>query len=178
MRINVFAFCMGFVFFVSPVVADSLTKDELTRLQTYELNQSVSFETYTDSDKGAANVLGYHFDAFLTQKWFVGLGIFGAVGGDRGGYGIASVGGGYRGHVTKKMVSDVRVLIGSGGGGGVPAGGGFSVQAEAGLYYPVLRSTVFGFVRGGYLWFPTGEFQSPTVALGVLYHYKVPFLAY
>ena len=162
----------------SQTFGEPLSREDLKQLQTYELNQSVSFETYTQSDKGAANVLGYHFDAFLNKHWFVGMGIFGAVGGDRGGYGIASVGGGYRQNALKKGFADVRVLVGSGGGGGVPAGGGFSVQSEVGIYYPICKSSLLGFARGGYLWFPSGDFRSPTFALGVTYKYKVPYLAY
>lgn len=170
-----------FVFFLvlcgSGLFAEPVTDGELRRLQFFEVNQSVSFESYTQTNLGVANVFGYHFDTFLTPNWFVGLGIFGAVGGERGGYGIASFGSGYRMAIGKGYV-DARLLLGSGGGGGIPAGGGFSVQPGVGVYYPVSKTNLLGFVRGGYLWFPSGTFESPTVAIGVLYRYNVPFLSF
>lgn len=163
--------CGGFLFAGTP-----LSEFELKHLKSSELNQSICYTTYTQSDQGAASVLGYYFDAFLSEKYFIGLGIFGAVGGNRGGYGIASIGGGARKKIGKVRV-DGRLYLGSGGGGGVPAGGGFSVFPEVGAYYPLPNVSALGFLRTGYLWFPGGDFNSPTVSLGVTYFYKVPYLS-
>lgn len=170
---------MGIVWslWVSPLLALPLTSEDVQALRTYEINQSIMMERYEITDNGPASTFGYNLDAYLWPNHFVGLAIFGAVGGGRGGYGIAALSAGQRMRLPGRWEGDMRLSVGSGGGGGVKAGGGFSIQPAITARYPISES-VLGFLRGGYLTFPSGSFSSPTLAFGLVVRYNGVFLPF
>jgi hypothetical protein len=154
--------------FSGPVLGASLTDGELSTLKKRRFVEHILFEQYLDTDKGVASVFGYHFDSFLDRSLYVSLAIFGAVGGNRGGYGIASFGTGFRHFLGHRLSWDSKLLIGSGGGGGIPAGGGFSIEALSGISYDLNSNLSFD-IKVGYLTFPTGTFRSSVVHFGISY---------
>jgi len=74
------------------------------------------------------------------------------------------------------MISlNIRGFVGSGGGGGLPAGGGFMLEGHVGLVYHHTPS--FGIeVNTGYLAYPTGTFESPMVNMGIQFSDTQVFL--
>lgn len=152
---------------------EALTAEDLTRLRSQRVIEHVLLESYLQTDKGLASVFGYHYDHFLTEHLYFALAIFGAVAGERGGYGIAAFGLGARWPLTDRLSLDVKGLAGSGGGGGLPAGGGFALQGLGGISYEFMDGLFFD-LKGGYLAFPTGDFETPVVHFGISFEsYRV-----
>ncbi|MBT3580739.1 hypothetical protein HN511_00395, partial [bacterium] len=79
------------LFLISTLVLGSelLTKTDLTNLQKRKISEHILYELYFCTDQGIASVFGYHFDSYFTENHYFTLAIFGAVAGERGGYGIA-----------------------------------------------------------------------------------------
>jgi len=157
---------------------EPLFEDDTTLLKKQKTVEHVLFEMYTDTDQGAASVFGYYFDLFFKPNAYFTTSIFGAVGGERGGYGIAAFGFGYQVPLTDRLIWDSRLVTGSGGGGGLAAGGGFAIEGHTGIACRLTPSLLFDF-KLGYLTFPTGEFSTPVVQFGLSHQsYKVvlPFL--
>ena len=100
---------------------------------------------------------------------FYSIAIFGAVEGDRGGYGIAMLGSGYEKSIKNNISYQVKGLVGSGGGGGLSAGGGFAISGQIGISYELSRkiSLISNF---GYLQFPSGSFETTTFNIGLSYN--------
>jgi len=146
--------------------AKPLTKSDLQRLHPRKHVQRILFESYLQTDQGIANVFGYHFDSYIQENVAFILAIYGAVGGNRGGYGIAAFGLGYTQPLTQSLLWDTRVLLGSGGGGGLAAGGGIMWAIHTGLSYAI-SPTMHLTANYGYLKFPSGTFETPIFNIGV-----------
>ncbi len=148
------------------LIAAPLTPEDMQSLQIRQYRHHVQYETYLETNRGSTSVIGFQFDTALDAQTDFVLAIFGAVGGSSGGYGIVGVGLGYHTPLSPNLEWDSRFLVGSGGGGGLPAGGGFALKAQTGVLFPV-TSFLSGEAYLGYLMFPTGTFNSWTVSVGV-----------
>lgn len=153
------------IFLPSVLFAEGI---DLQKLQASETVQHVLYETYLKTHKGPAGVLGYYFDRYFSQNAYTSLAIFGAVTGDRGGYGVAAVGLGYRIPFSERLSLNLRALVGSGGGGGVPAGGGFMVET-LGTFQYMFEKNLFIDIGYGEIAFPTGSLTSPILQIGIAY---------
>lgn len=145
---------------------EPLTVEDQKHLEKQKVVEHVVFEMYSNTDKGAASVFGYYFDVFYWPKLYFTTSIFGAVGGERGGYGIAAFGFGYQMPINDRFIWDTRLVTGSGGGGGLPAGGGFAIEGHTGVSIKLAKSVLVD-IKAGYLTFPTGEFNTPVFQVGV-----------
>ncbi len=163
--------------FSASLSAMPLTESDIPRIIKLRTIEHLLFESYLQTDQGLASVLGYHFDTFWNERWYFGTAILGAVGGNRGGYGIAAFGIGYRHPLTRHVVSDVKVLVGSGGGGGLRAGGGFGIEGMAGLGWELTKN-IFLDVKYGFLTFPSGTFSTGVWNVGISYQANRLFLPY
>ena len=114
-----------------------LSIEDHKNLVKIKSNQYILYESYLDNteNRGIASVFGYHYDTFLNKNVFYSMAIFGAVQGERGGYGIAMLGGGYQKNISDKVNLHFKGLFGSGGGGGIPAGGGLAFSVQIGLSF-------------------------------------------
>lgn len=170
---------IGCVFLLVPTILGAssipLAESDYAFLKKVTVMEHFQYETYLKTDQGLASVLGYHFDWYFTERVFGVLAIFGAVGGDRGGYGIASFGAGYTRPLGKRLAWDARFLVGSGGGGGLPAGGGFALEGLAGIRYALTKSLSLE-SKIGYLMFPTGDFETMVFNVGVSYRKQFLYL--
>ena len=162
---------------LSPTYATPLTQDDYDNLQKRRQVERILYESYLVTDKGLASVFGYHFDTFFTPNWFFKLSIFGAVEGSRGGYGIAAYGLGYQYHLSPRISLDWDILTGSGGGGGLQAGGGLMIESHVGIAYHFTRSVALD-IRYGYLKFLTGTFETPVMHFGLSLSQNQLFLPY
>ena len=161
-----------FISMLYPVsqIASSLTEQDHKNLLKVKSNQYILYESYLDNteDRGIASVFGYHYDTFLNNNVFYSIAIFGAVQGKRGGYGIATIGGGYEKQISDKINFHLKGLFGSGGGGGIPAGGGLAFSGQVGL--SVKLSDKFALTSNfGHLSFPNGTFNTNIINIGLIY---------
>lgn len=157
--------------------AEPLSSSDYQHLQKVRTIHHVLIDMYTHTDQGIASVLGYHFDTFFSENWYGSVAIFGAVGGNRGGYGIAAFGPGYLMPLVSGWEWDTKCLIGSGGGGGLAAGGGLALELQTGLNWRWSPEWAVE-VKTGYLTFPSGSFQSPTIQFGFSHQSYRIFLPY
>ena len=150
---------------------DSEDYHKLTKIKT---KQHILYETYlgnkdNNGRRHVASVFGYHYDTFLNNNLFYSIAIFGAIGGERGGYGIAMLGSGYEKNIKNKISYQVKGLFGSGGGGGLSAGGGVAFSGQIGLSYE-LSNRISLISNFGYLKFPSGSFETSTLNIGLSYN--------
>lgn len=157
----------GFVILISSIImAEPLTEADYSSLKKRKVKEHILYESYLETDKGLASVFGYQFDTFFNDRQCFILAISGAVNGERGGYGFAAFGLGQEIPLTQKITLNLRGFIGSGGGGGLDAGGGFMLEGHIGLVYAM--TPYWGFeVNTGYLHYPTGTFETPMVNAGI-----------
>lgn len=156
---------------------EELTPEDQKNIYKQKTVEHILYENYLRSDNGPVSVMGYHFDAYLSDNLFTTLAIFGAIAGNRGGYGIAAMGAGYNTRLTDRFSLEGKLLVGSGGGGGVPAGGGLAIEPQAGVAYEFIDNLCFRIMMGK-LYFPSGNFSSPIVNLGIthtFYQVKLPY---
>jgi hypothetical protein len=82
-------------------------------------------------------MIGVHFevlDPFASApNVFVGLGGFGAISGDRGGFFTGGFSGGWRTHLAGGFHAEVGAFVGGGGGGAAPQGTGFMFRPFAAI---------------------------------------------
>jgi hypothetical protein len=159
------------------IFGELISQGDLDKLVKMNSIEHIVYETYLDTDQGCTSVFGYHFDVFLNNNMYFNTAIFGAVGGNRGGYGIAAFGLGYRALLLEKLFWDARLLIGSGGGGGLSAGGGLALKGQVGMNYEIFKN-LFVDVNVGYLTFPSGAFATPIINVGLSYQVYRLFLPY
>tara|TARA_Y200000002_G_C22436831_1_gene560443 strand:- start:70 stop:597 length:528 start_codon:yes stop_codon:yes gene_type:complete len=147
-------------------IAAPLTDTDIKNLKKRTIKEHILFESYLETDKGLASVFGYQFDTYFNKNQCFILAISGAVGGERGGYGFAAFGLGHQHPLNQIFSLNIRGLIGSGGGGGLDAGGGFMLEGHIGLITHISPS--FGIeINTGYLTYPTGTFETMMVNLGI-----------
>lgn len=163
------------LFLTTISMAAPLSEQDIQQLEKRKIKEHIIYETYLETDKGLASVFGYQFDTFFNEQHCFILAISGAVNGERGGYGFAAFGLGQEIPLIEQVSLNLRGFVGSGGGGGLPAGGGLMLEGHIGLVYHLSNS--FGIeLNTGYLAFPTGTFQSPMVNLGIQFSEHQVFL--
>ncbi len=121
-----------------------------------------------DDDMG---LVGFHYLVDFRPGWYAGIGGFGSVSGDRGGFLTGGLTGGYQ----KKLMEDLRLDVGlfiGGGGGGAPQGDGLMLRPYAGLVFdldPVRLGVGYSRVD-----FPETDIKSDNVAVSI----DFPFTSY
>ncbi len=166
-RLAAVAVAIGIALASGQVSAEPISSTDI--LVKRRVVEHTMIETYTGNGDGVASVMGYQFDYFLDDTTSLGLAIFGAVAGNRGGYGIAAVGVGRMFKLSPSTRIMTKAYVGSGGGGGVSAGGGFLWEVMA-VLSQTLMPRIDLEVGVGYLTFPTGSFSTPVVNIGVAFH--------
>lgn len=163
------------VFLTTISMAVPLSEQDIQQLEKRKIKEHIIYETYLETDKGLASVFGYQFDTFFNEQQCFILAISGSVNGERGGYGFAAFGLGQEIPLIEIVSLNLLGFVGSGGGGGLPAGGGLMLEGHIGLAYHL--SNTFGIeINTGYLAFPTGTFESPMVNLGIQFSEHQVFL--
>ncbi|VAY86336.1 hypothetical protein MNB_ARC-1_990 [hydrothermal vent metagenome] len=103
------------------------------------------------------------------ENYYLGLGIYSAVSGERGGFFTGGIEGGYRYRFLNDFTLDAGVFLGGGGGGSAPQGGGLMLRPHIGITYDVLDYKVgLGVSK---VKFPNGDIDSNQVYLQV----AIPF---
>jgi len=153
-----FSFVLVFLSFLlvsSPVLAKSEEAPQISGLYQF------SIENISLPNNEELGLLGGNY---LVEKnhWYTGLGVYGAVAGDRGGFftGGAHFGKGIP--MPRRFFLDANVFVGGGGGGSAPQGGGLMLRAAAGVGHKYLNNRYFiGLSRVS---FPNGDINSNQVS--------------
>jgi len=94
----------------------------------------------------------------LTEHIYSGLGVYGAVRGQRGGFFTGGLETGFHTRVRRNWWVDAGVFVGGGGGGAAPQGGGLMIRPHAGVLYETSLGR-FG-LNYSLVKFPNGEINS------------------
>ena len=78
---------------------------------------------------------GMHYNIFLNDFAYTGLGIYGAISGMRGGFFTLGVNAGIKKFITYNLYTDFGFHYGGGGGAGAPDGGGIFIKPHLNLGY-------------------------------------------
>lgn len=78
---------------------------------------------------------GIHYNLMLNDLFYTGVGIYGSVSGDRGGFFTLGVNAGIKKNISEKLYLDTGFHFGGGGGAGAPDGGGAFILPHLNLGY-------------------------------------------
>jgi len=120
-------------------------------------------------DEPALGLIGGHYDLLRPAPFlpplYLGLGGYGAVVGERGGFFVLGVSAGLRLQLLPPLALELGGFVGGGGGGSAAQGSGLMLRPHLGV-----EGTVAGLgLRAELVWvqFPTGQIESAHVSLGV-----------
>lgn len=85
---------------------------------------------------------GIHYNLFLNKSFYTGVGIYGAVSGERGGFFTLGINAGYQKYFNEKLYIDTGFHFGGGGGAGAPDGGGAFILPHFNLGYNLKHFSV------------------------------------
>jgi len=106
----------------------------------------------------------YNFD-----NLYLGLGIYSAVSGERGGFFTGGIEAGYKVELVNNIFLDTGVFVGGGGGSSAPQGGGLMLRPHIGLTYDIWDTQIgLGISK---VKFPNGDIDSDQIYLQV----SIPF---
>lgn len=100
---------------------------------SHPMEYRYTYEEISIPDKDSMGVVGVHTLFNFTPNWYGGLGVYGAVRGESGGYFAMSLDGGYQHQIWDPLWIDIGNSLGAGGGMQTPVGGGLYVEPYAGL---------------------------------------------
>jgi hypothetical protein len=87
---------------------------------------------------------GIHYNLFLNESIYTGIGLYGAVSGERGGFFTLGINAGYKKYLNDKLYIDSGFHFGGGGGANAPDGGGAFILPHVNLGYTFNNFTVHG----------------------------------
>lgn len=118
-------------------------------------------------------ITGIHMLLDLFPSFYAGLGLYGALNGDSGGFFALALEGGLQYEIWHKFIIDGGARVGGGGGGGAPVGGGLFIEPYAGLKYD------FGSFRAGayysYVNFVYGDIKSQQVGAEINFPFTLDY---
>ncbi len=128
-----------------------------------------TYETVTLPDDEEMGLVGINYLLRSETGFYYGLGVYGAVTGQRGGFFTGGLEVGYEQKLFKNIALDLGFFGGGGGGGAAPQGGGLMLRPHAGLLYDA--SSWRAGLSYSLVEFPNGDISSDQFALQL----EVPF---
>jgi hypothetical protein len=123
-----------------------------------------SYENVKISDTEDMGLAGLEFLFEANDNFYYGLGAYGAVDGNRGGFFVGGFTGGFKYNLFDNVYLDTGVFVGGGGGGNdAGQGGGLMLRSYAGGFYDFNDYTLG--VNYSYIKFPNGTIDSSQVSL-------------
>ncbi len=103
-------------------------------LQSLNYTERLSYEQFSlRNNQPDIGVLGLHNLVNITPYWYAGIGMYGSIKGNSGGYFALSLDAGFQHPLYKKLWIDIGNSLGAGGGRDTPVGGGLFLEPYAGL---------------------------------------------
>lgn len=96
---------------------------------------SINMPETNIADEKNMGFSGIHYNLFLNEYFYTGIGIYGSVTGNRGGFFTLGINAGYKKYINEKLYIDTGFHFGGGGGAGAPDGGGAFVLPHLSLGY-------------------------------------------
>lgn len=144
-------------------------KDYLALISNNYFPQKNTKNTSGVRKDNTINLLGVEYGHYFNEDGFVFLRADGAYRGTESGY-IDVLGGvGYSFDITNHvMLIQPKIALGAGGGGGVDTGGGYLINPELGLLFPIGQHVALQ-LNGGYLIAPQGDFKGLNASASLQY---------
>ena len=159
--IKVTALFLAFLLTPTWIIGAPLSPNELEKEKN---SLSVNLKTHSISSSEQITLYGAKRRKFLTPNWYFGEAGFGAISGKRSGYLEGGVIGGYFKEISPRWNLALELLIGAGGGGSAPQGGGLIICPSIGIGYQFTRT--FSIMSElGYSHFINGDISSLTAGL-------------
>lgn len=112
----------------------------------------------------------------VNRRWdsgaYAGLGGWGAMTGERGGFITMGFDAGWRVRITEHLGLDTGLWVGGGGAGRASVGGGLMLRGHAGLSWETQRGTYN--LEWSQVRFPNGAIDTGQVALTAVYPFRMP----
>lgn len=102
---------------------------------------------------------------------YLGLGIYSAVSGQRGGFFTGGIESGYKVEIIDNFIFDAGLFLGGGGGGSAPQGGGLMLRPHIGITYDISDYQVG--IGVSKVKFPNGDIDSNQVYLQLVMPFEV-----
>ena len=130
-----------------------------------------SLESVDNPEGRDIGMLGVHYDLLESDSFlpglFFGLGGYGAVTGDEGGFLTGGFSLGMRHGIGAGLTGELGAFLGAGGGGGAPQGSGLMLRPWAAIEMPFAQLPNAPLrLELSHVTFPSGELGGTTVALG------------
>ena len=105
----------------------------------------LSYETIAVSTAESMGLMGVQLELnnFLRENYYLGIGGFGAIEGDRGGFFTAGITPGIRHAISARLITDIGLFLGGGGGASAFPGDGLMLRGHGYLGYKLLKSHVW-----------------------------------
>lgn len=138
-------------------------------------NYRFTYDHLTLPENEKMGLLGVNYLLDLNQYAYFGLGVYGAVYGQRGGFFTGGLDVGLRYPLWKGLGLDAGYFVGGGGGGAAPQGGGLMLRPQIELNY---RNTGLQFGMGvSRVSFPNGDIASNQLSVSFRKQFKSFLLA-
>ena len=138
-------------------------------------NYRLSYDHLTLPENEKMGLLGVNYLLDLNDYFYFGLGVYGAVYGQRGGFFTGGLDVGLRYPLWNRLGLDVGYFVGGGGGGSAPQGGGLMLRPQIELNYRIASLQYgVGFSRVS---FPNGDIASNQLSASFRKQFKSFFLA-
>ena len=127
-----------------------------------EASTRITFENIKLSDDEDMGLVGLNYLLEPNNNFYYGLGVYGAVSGDRGGFFVGGFTAGLKYEIFKNLYIDSGVFAGGGGGASAGQGGGLMLKAYMGALYRFDEYSLG--VNYSHVRFPNGEIKGNQLA--------------
>lgn len=124
-------FIVQLIFSQSDKIPDKKTQKGFAKIDFLSINMPI-VEIPNEANMGFS---GIHYNLFLNKNFYTGLGIYGAISGDRGGFFTLGFNAGFKKYFNESLYVDTGFHFGGGGGAGAPDGGGAFILPHFNLGY-------------------------------------------
>ncbi len=132
----------------------------------------LSYEPVELPAQETMGLLGGTYAIKAGKYQYLGLGVYGAVSGDRGGFFTGGLDWSLRKSVNDAWKVGGGLFVGGGGGGAAPQGGGLMVRSHLWAGYEMAEDTYVGPALSN-VWFPNGRIRSTHWSLALEHRFKV-----
>ena len=119
------------IFSQTETIPTKITQKGFAKIDFFSLKMPIS-NIPNESNMG---MTGIHYNLLFKNSFYTGIGIYGAVSGDRGGFFTLGVNAGFKKYFSDKLYIDTGFHFGGGGGAGAPDGGGAFILPHLNLGY-------------------------------------------
>ena len=124
----------------------------------YKANYKISYEKLDITENEEMGLVGLSMLFDLNEYWYAGVGLYGAVDGERGGFFTVGADGGVKLELSENIQLQSGLFVGAGGGGAAPQGGGLMLRPYIEANYHVDTFSVG--VGVSHINFPNGNIES------------------